>query len=305
MRVLMISGDRNLLQEGTAAHRRLLLQRAQVEELSVMYWGRDSMWPQAPKGHFDVVTVQDPFWRGLFAWRLAQRIKARLNVQVHTDLAAQSFIRHALARIVLRHADSVRVVSEKIREQIKNFGIRVPVHIVPIYIDLAQFEGLVHVPHPRFKKTILWFGRFEHEKDPLYALEILKKVRAEEVDVGLILLGSGTLEKELRTAALKLALWVEFVPWQDPKPYLQMADVVVCTSTHESWGASIVEALAAGIPVVAPDIGIAKEAGATVADRAELAEKVIEVLHNGIHGELRMQVKGKEAWAHAWLESLI
>jgi glycosyltransferase involved in cell wall biosynthesis len=270
-----------------------------------MYWGRSSIWPQAPKGHFDVVTVQDPFWRGLFAWRLSRNIKANFNVQVHTDLVAQSFIRHVLAQIVLRHADSIRVVSEKIREQVKVFGVRVPVHIVPIYVDIAPFEGLVHIPHPHFKKTILWFGRFEYEKDPLYALEILKQVRAEGVDAGLIMLGSGALEKELQTAALQLASWVEVVPWQDPKPYLQMADVVVCTSKHESWGASIVEALAAGVPVVAPNVGIAKEAGAVIADRAQLAEKVTEVLQEGLHGELRMQVKGKEAWAHAWRESLI
>lgn len=84
-----------------------------------------------------------------------------------------------------------------------------------------------------------------------------------------------------------------------------MADVVVCTSKHESWGASIVEALAAGVPVVAPDVGVAREAGAILADRTELSQKVIEVLQKPVHGKLTLELRGPEAWAHAWKESLV
>lgn len=66
-----------------------------------------------------------------------------------------------------------------------------------------------------------------------------------------------------------------------PAVFLETADVVLCTSLYESWGASIVEALAAGVPVVAPDVGVAKEAGATVVPRAQLAEAVVRVLEEG------------------------
>src|SRR3989344_6503347 len=107
MRVLMITGDKNF-----SSSPRYALQAAQVEKLTVVYWGKGSLWPSILKEKYDVVTAQDPFWRGLRAWRGALRVGARLNIQVHTDLAAQSLIRRLVARIVLRQADSVRVVTE-------------------------------------------------------------------------------------------------------------------------------------------------------------------------------------------------
>jgi glycosyltransferase involved in cell wall biosynthesis len=304
MKVLMITGDKNVLVPGTNAYNRLELQRSAVDELVVMFWGHGSIFPRLPHGHFDIVTVQDPFWRGLFAWFIACKLRARFNVQVHTDLDAQPLVRHVLSQIVLLHAEAVRVVSEKIKNQVIRIGVRAPVHVLPIYVDISTFGGLVHKPHPHFNKTILWYGRFEDEKDPLYALEVLKQVHAQNPDAGLIMLGKGSLEKDLHRAAAELGSWVEFVPWQDPKSYLQMADVVLCTSKHESFGASIVEALAAGIPVAAPDVGIAREAGAIVTARNDLATKVIEVLQDGARGKLQIQLKSKEDWVRAWRETL-
>src|SRR6185437_9675076 len=114
MKVLMITGDRRF----GPGHERFELQRAAVSELAVVYWGRGSLWPKIPAGKFDVVTAQDPFWRGLFAWHAAKKLHARFNVQVHTDLSAYGAFKHILMQLVLRHADSVRVVSEKIKTQV-------------------------------------------------------------------------------------------------------------------------------------------------------------------------------------------
>ena len=71
-------------------------------------------------------------------------------------------------------------------------------------------------------------------------------------------------------------------------------------------GASIVEALAAGVPVVAPDVGVAKEAGAIIASRDRLAEAVIEVLRSvrPVRGELKLSPLSKEEWTVAWKETL-
>ena len=84
-----------------------------------------------------------------------------------------------------------------------------------------------------------------------------------------------------------------------------MADVVVSTSKHESYGASILEALAVGVPVVAPDIGIAKEAGATVVARANLATAVSDVLTSGKRGELKISLPTRDEWTERWRETLV
>lgn len=297
----MITGDKNILTSGSEAYRRLELQRQEVERLEVLYWGRGSLWPQLPAGPFDVVTAQDPFWRGLFSWWLARRIGARFNVQVHTDLRRQPLLRRALARFVLKHSDSVRAVSEDIANQMERIGIRAPVTILPIFIDVEKYCALVRQPHT--DKTILWMGRFEDEKDPLLAIEILKSVRRAGVDAKLIMLGAGSMKHALLERAHDLP--VEFPGWQDPRVYLQTADVVLSTSRHESWGASIIEALAAGVPVVTPDVGVARQAGACVAAREKLAQEVLRVLETMPKATLRLSLPSKEEWAKKWKDSIM
>lgn len=309
MKVLMISGDLHILTPGSGAFARAAVQRASVEQLDVFVWPRihsgQEILRAAGRTSYDVITAQDPFWRGLLAWRVARRTGAKLNIQVHTDLSAQSFWRRALARFVLRRADSVRVVSAKIRDTLAPLFLRAPVTVLPVFIDLGPFRNLSRHPHSRLKKVILWVGRFEAEKDPLRALSVLKDVRADGIDAGLIMLGSGRLEETLRRHTKELGSSVEFPGWHSPLEYLEMADVVLSTSQHESFGVSMLEALAAGVPVVAPDVGIAKEAGAIIVSRSDLSSAVTHVLKSSMRGELKLTLPTQEEWTKKWRESLI
>lgn len=291
MKVLMITGDKNF-----ATSERFSLQAAQVERLELIYIGKGSVWPKIPAGKFDVVTAQDPFWRGLFAWRAARRTDTKLNIQVHTSVL------NFLGKFILRKADSVRVVSEKIKKQVESAGVKAPIHVLPIYIDISKFKNSTRQPHD--KKTILWVGRFEDEKDPATALSTLQAVLRSGVDAKLIMLGDGSLAPRLKARAHAASLPVEFPGWRDTVAYLAQADVVLCTSKHESWGASIIEALAAGAPVVAPDVGVAREAGAVVVPREKLAEAVAEVLRSGPRGELKLQLPNAQEWAKQWRRTL-
>ncbi len=308
----MISGDRNLLALGTEANRRLQLQRSQVEHLEVFVWPQlHSLCAifQATQGaRYDVVTAQDPFWRGLVAALLAHRSGAKLNIQVHTDTAAETKskpIRLILSRIILRRADSVRVVSERIKKQIERY-VKIPIAVLPIFINVEKFKNLPDRRTPSYK-TILWIGRFEEEKDPLRAIAVLKEVLMEIDNARLIVLGTGSLEQKFSelAATLHLEHRIERRGWEpDPVVAFEIADVVLSTSIYESFGAGIIEALAAGVPVVAPDVGVAREAGAIIANRLELAQKVIEVLKNDVRGQLRLNLPNGEAWARAWKETL-
>ena len=292
----MITGDKTF----GAGHERYELQRSAVDELAVVYWGRGALWPNIPTGQWDVVTVQDPFLRGFFAWRAAKRFRAKLNVQVHTDLSVYGWFKHTLAKFVLKRASSVRVVSEKIKQQVERMGTKAKISVLPVFVEVSRFKNLVREPHD--KKIILWVGRFEDEKNPLLALAIYKEVLKKIPDAKLIMLGKGNLETTLKAGAQGVD--VEFPGWKDTAAYLAAADVVLSTSKHESWGASIVEALAAGVPVVAPDVGIAREAGATVVPRLELAKAVVEALHSNAQGVLALPLLNKDEWARAWVRTL-
>ena len=300
----MISGDGNILKEGSVVYERAIIQRSQVERLDIFVWPQVHSWREvlrtARAGEYDVMTSQDPFWRGLLAWRAARLSGARLNIQVHADLDSQSLVKQMLARFVLRRADSIRAVSENIRAYLTRLNLRAQISVLPVFVNVSRFTTLHRQSHER--KTILWMGRFEREKDPVYAMQVLEQVRHAGVDAKLVMLGAGSMEKGLRARAMNLP--VEFPGWKDPKPFLEVADVVLCTSHHESWGASIVEALAAGVPVVAPDVGIAREAGAIVVPKEKMPDVVIDVLNKGTKGELKLGLLSAEEWAKKWKETL-
>jgi glycosyltransferase involved in cell wall biosynthesis len=207
---------------------------------------------------------------------------------------------------VLKAARSVRVVSQILKREVETLGVRAPIVVLPIFVDISKFKEIVHERHPAFQHTIVWLGRFEAEKDPLKAIAILADVRRELPDTGLVMLGSGTVEPLLKARVHKLGLtgWVDFPGWQPPANYFAQADVVVCTSQFEGFGASIIEALAAGVPVVAPDVGVAREAGATVVAREQLAKAVFEALTRPQKGVLALPLHSAEEWAAAWAASL-
>lgn len=302
MKVLMITGDKNLLLSGSNAHQRLTLQRGAVEQLDVVYWGRDALWDAFEmKGNYDVISAQDPLWRGLVAWYVARKKGAKLNIQVHMDLAELSFSKHILSQIVLRHATSIRVVSQKIKNQVERVGVRAKITLLPVFVDLEKFRILSRRAHEG--KNILWIGRFEEEKNPLAAIRILKAVLKSIPDTTLTMLGEGSMSKKIASHAAHLP--VNRPGWQDPAAFFSSADVVLCTSLHESFGASIIEALAAGVPVVAPDVGVAKEAGAIVVEREKLAEAVIDVLKSDGRGVLQINLLPAQEWAREWRDSLI
>ncbi len=296
MKVLAISGDKRF----KPGNPRYDLQASAVD-LAVVYWGWGALFPRIPEGHFDVVTAQDPFFRGLFALYVAQRLKARFNVQVHADLSAQPFFKYFIAKKVLRHADTIRVVSKKGKSQIEHIRVRGRISILPVFTDLSRFSSIVRKTDPH---TILWVGRFEAEKNPFYALDVLKYVRKQGVDARLVMLGDGSLRGMLEGKASALSLPVKFPGWHDPAPYLATATLVLSTSIHESWGASIIEALAAGVPVVAPDVGVAREAGAIVVSHEHMPGIVTEALQSGAETHLAITMPSKDEWVKEWVTTL-
>lgn len=77
-------------------------------------------------------------------------------------------------------------------------------------------------------------------------------------DVSLYLLGEGPNEAALReyTAEMGVTDHVHFTGWVDePLRYMQSFDLFVLPSLHEGLGNSLLEALAAGTPIVGSDVG--------------------------------------------------
>ncbi len=147
----------------------------------------------------------------------------------------------------------------------KTYRLAMPIEVLPIYIDLARFRSVVRAPQ---KGNLLWIGRFESEKNPTLALEAFAALRQKDIDARLTMLGAGRLESPLKSLSARLGVagTVNFPGWKDTSSYLARAELLLVTSEYEGYGMALVEALAAGVPVLSTDVGIAREAGALIAE---------------------------------------
>jgi glycosyltransferase involved in cell wall biosynthesis len=139
--------------------------------------------------------------------------------------------------------------------------------------------------HPRFKIALLVVSRLEREKRVDMAITALKKVRDRGIDCGLTIVGSGSEEKHLKRLAKRVGVsqWVEFAGFQNNLiPYYASADALLYPGApYEGYGMTIVEALSAGVPVLANDVGVAREAGAEIAQgnsSADFGEALVSFL---------------------------
>ncbi len=225
----------------------------------------------------DVVTVQDPFEFGLLAYIGMIGSGVPLHVQVHTDFLSPEFLRYSIlnkirtsiASLVLRRAAAIRTVSERIRRSIQaQYRLRVPISVLPIFVDIARFGASKHRSHPRFKRALLFVGRLEREKRADVAIETLARVRALGIDAGLTIVGEGTQREKLLAYARERDVLERVIftgTTSDPLSHYVESDLQLVPSAYEGYGLVIIEALAAGIPVLATDVGIAREAGAIIA----------------------------------------
>lgn len=328
LRVLMISGDSNILWKGTAAYLRLDLQRKYCKNLTVLVRQQGeskfaAAWRMRREGaseKWDVVTAQDPVFLGHIAWHIARRTGAKLELQMHTGILSPAFRRASLgnrlkarfALFHLRRANGIRVVSERIKQSLRERGIRAPVSVLPIFIDIETIRASVPADirknYPQFDKLVLVAARLEREKHIERALRALPAIIAAHPRAGLMIAGTGSERPALERLAENLGVTahVVFLGFQnDVFSLYKNADcLIAATADYEGFGAAAVEALAAGCPVVSDDVGVAREAGAVIAEPGELAQKVIDVLNSGQKGELKLTLPTADEWARQWCEGI-
>ena len=229
------------------------------------------------KEKIDVVSAQDPSDLGLVAWRICRQTGAGLHLQEHGDVFSSkywrnesvlNFIRFYLGRFIIKKADSIRVVSERIGEYLaKEMGVaKDKILSVPIVEDINESYRVKSEPGLRRefsdKFIYLSIGRFVKQKNLPMLLRAFKAVAEKHSEALLVLVGEGPLEDKLKQLAAEegIADKVKFYPWTDNiYKYYCSADAYVLSSNYEGWARVIIEAAYAGLPIIMTDVGCARE----------------------------------------------
>ena len=176
------------------------------------------------------------------------------------------------------------------RQDYVDLGVGSPVDILTIHSGVDIEEAAVPDPDVAARKKSLGLGPAGKHigfagwllpiKGPAYLLNAMPAVLKEHPDARLVLVGKGDMEPMLRQQADRLGLngHVRFLGWRDDlRDIMPLFDVFVLPSLNEGMGRVLVEAMAAGRPIVAsrvggiPDLVTHGETGLLVTPRDEAA----------------------------------
>jgi glycogen(starch) synthase len=138
--------------------------------------------------------------------------------------------------------------------------------VIPIGIDTKKFQRQApdrDVIRARYRvsvneKLILFVGRLTHQKGCEYLIRAIPSA-AKHDNVKLVIVGDGYQKGELEYVASQTGeswriRFTGFLPDGDVVDLMLSADVMVIPSVYEPFGVVALEALAAGVPVVASDV---------------------------------------------------
>jgi glycosyltransferase involved in cell wall biosynthesis len=187
-------------------------------------------------------------------WR-ARRAGKRTVLNYRGGAAPQFFARWSpVVRRVAALAHGVIVPSTFLVDVFRRLGIEA--QVVPNIVDLGRFTFRRRMPlGPRF----LVARNFERIYDVETALHAVAGIRRRYPEASIVCAGDGVLRSELERTAAELGLervrFVGSVPHAEMPALYDAADILLNPSTVDNSPNSILEAFAAGLPVVTTDVG--------------------------------------------------
>jgi glycosyltransferase involved in cell wall biosynthesis len=168
-----------------------------------------------------------------------------------------------------RSSDALIAVSPQVRDDLVELNVapKGKIAVIRLGLDLerrvstppgarAAVRAELGVPDDAF--LIAWLGRMTEIKRADDLLAAFALMRSRGADAYLALIGDGPLRKSLEATAHRLGVAdrTHFVGFrQSVAEFYAAADVVALTSANEGTPVTVIEALAAGCPVVATDVG--------------------------------------------------
>lgn len=182
-----------------------------------------------------------------------------------TVLVSQTPDLYPIIELALQNSTRITAVSHALAEEsCERFHLPTPPEVIPNFVDTKAFSPkrydaalraayaapdeylLVHASNFRPIKRVPWL------------IHLLAEVRAVGIPAKMLLIGDGPERMHCEQLAHQLGLnnAIHFVgSIQEVAPLLAIGDVFVLASAYESFGLAALEAMACGVPVVAPAVG--------------------------------------------------
>jgi len=214
--------------------------------------------------HFDVVHVHEPFMP-LLPFQFLRYADSTLVATLHATRDGGSRL-YAYSRFLIKPWwDRIhgRIVVSRVALKMIGRYFADRYRIIPNGIDYPHFASEAP-PIPRYmdgKSNILFVGRQEQRKGLPYLLKAYARLKRERADIRLIVVGPdggmrAACERYVQQHGLEDVVFTGFVPYEELPRYYKTADVYCAPNTgHESFGIVLLEAMAAGRPIVASNIG--------------------------------------------------
>ena len=171
-------------------------------------------------------------------------------------------------KMALKKTHHLTVLSHFLKDRAERFGYEGKVSIIPNGVNVESFELKAWSLEERHKMR-KEMGMEENDVALVTSSRLVKKNGVGDVidalkflpdNVKFVILGSGSLEEELKQKALSSKLqartcFLGFVSHDNLPKYLKSCDIFIRPSLSEGFGISFVEAMACRIPVIATPVG--------------------------------------------------
>lgn len=231
------------------------------------------------KMKFDVIHTQTEFSIGALGKFISKLSGCPLVHTYHTlyenythYLPGKSFLKakknfaRNYSRFYCNWADIVIAPTKKVSRILLSYNMYKPIKVIPSGIKLNQFyknysnEELYNARHELNieddDKIMLFVGRISKEKNIQFILETLPEIVKYNTKLKFLIVGDGGYTDELKNIIKneiieKNVIFAGAKAHEEVSIYYKMADVFVSASNSETQGLTYVEAMAAGLPVLA------------------------------------------------------
>lgn len=256
----------------------------------------------------DVIHSHHPFILGETAARKAELLGLPLVFTFHTRYDeylhyvpfSAGLTKQVIDRWISNYMEKCNHIitpSDSIKDLLIESGVMGPITTIPTGIDLKPLRE-ADGSDVRQKRgwgddtVLISVGRLAKEKSFDTLLEAAAIVMRDHPKVRLAIVGGGLEERSLKKLARDLGIadrvdFVGTVPYEEVPGYLKAADIFCFASTTETQGLVTMEAMAAGLPIVAVDATGTRDAvtngeqGLLTDDNsADLAQAVCRLLND-------------------------